>query len=345
MDVQEYLRSVESAPPGPVTLFCPYKATGAREPSYEPLLAERAIDRVVVLYVEPSMKDMAYNAYFADEADPREIVSVAETLPFLSERRIIVVRRAERYLLESACGPLLAYIGNPCTSTLLLLVADSIDKRSKFYKTCDAAGAVVPCRQLSNAEVVAWINEEIKGRQKKITPAAVQALIARAGTRLGDVQNALHVVCDYVGTGKNIEEEDVETACSDVAEEKVWTLTDAIADSDSDTALRALRELLDMGVNEFQIMGSLNWLLKSAHAVAAETPGLARMSKFVRQKVRPLAQKLGVKKVRDAFSICMDTEILLRSSHVDRALALELLVIKLAASTRRPVGTRQTADR
>ena len=136
-----------------------------------------------------------------------------------------------------------------------------------------------------------------------------------------------------------------ETACADVAEERVWTLTDAIADSDVGTALRTLRELLDMGVNEFQILGSLNWLLKSAYAVAAKTRGLPRMSSFVARKVAPLAQKIGEEKMRDAFGICMDTEILLRSTHVDRALALELLVTKLAAPTARQARARQTAER
>lgn len=346
MDVQEFLHRIESAPPGPVTLFCPHKAQGAREASYEPLLAERAIERVVALYVDPSLKDMAYNAYFADEADPAEIVSVAETLPFLSERRIVVVRRAERYhLSESTSGPLLAYLGNPCPSTLLLLVADTMDRRSKFYRACDAAGGVVSCPKLSRNDVGIWINEEARTRQKRLSPEAVDALIDRAGTRLGDVYNALHVVCDYVGANPVIQAGDVETACSDVAEEQIWTLTDAIAASDTHEAVRALRELLDLGMNEFQIMGSLNWLLKSAHAVASQTPGLARMSSYVARKVGPLARKLGPEKVRDAFNLCMDAEILLRSTHVDRALALELLVIKLAAPAQRRAGAPQAAGR
>ncbi|MFO7973322.1 MAG: DNA polymerase III subunit delta [Candidatus Hydrogenedentota bacterium] len=345
MNVQEFLQNIENAPPGPVTLFCPHKSDKAREASYEPLLAERAIERVVTLYLDPTLKDMAYNAYFADEADPAEIVSVAETLPFLSERRFVVVRRAECYLSESHCGPLLTYLGNPCESTVLLFVADTIDRRSKFYRACKALGSVVPCPKLRQNEVRIWINAEAKTRQKRIAPEAVQALIDRAGTRLGDVQNALNVVCDYVGTKQLVEAEDVKAACSDVAEEQIWTLTDAIAASDTQKAVCALRELLDLGLNELQILGTLNWLLKSAHAVAARTPGLPRMSKFVARKVEPLANKLGPEKVRDAFSLCMEAEIMLRSTHVDTGLALELLVIKLAAPTTRRKRAPQSAKR
>lgn len=343
MNVQEFLQNIENAPPAPVTLLCPYKGQGAREASYEPLLAERAIDRVVALYLDPTMKDMAYAAYFADEADPSEIVSVAETLPFLTERRIVVVRRAERYLAESNCGPLLTYLSNPCTSTLLLFVADTIDRRSKFYRACNKLKAVVPCPRLRESDVKLWIAQEAKKRQKRIRADAIQALIERSGTRLGDVFNALNLVCDYVGDKLEVDAEDVKAACSDVAEEQIWTLTDAIAASDTKKAVRALRELLDLGLSEFQILGSLNWLLKSAHAVAAKTPGLPRMSKFVARKVEPLAQKLGPEKVRDAFSLCMEAEIMLRSTHVDPALALELLVVKLAAPRTRHRRTSQAA--
>ena len=345
MDIQEFARSIETSPPGPVTLFCPHRGPRAREASYEPLLAERAIERIVALYIEPGMRDMAYNAYFADEADPAEIVSVAETLPFLSERRIVVVRRAERFLSEAAAGPILAYLGNPCPSTLLLFVADSMDRRSKFYKTCDAAGAVVPCPQLRDTEVTLWVHTEVGTRGKNIHVEAVKRLVERTGLRLGDVQNAIHLVCDYVGGKDSIDVEDVEAACADVAEEHVWTLTDAIAASDVGAALRTLRELLDMGVSEFQILGSLNWLLKNTYAVAAKTPSLPRISRFVARKVSPLAHKFGEEKMRDAFSICMDTEILLRSTHVDRALAMELLVTRLAAPVARPARPRRSATR
>ncbi len=334
MNVQEFLQHIENAPPGPVTLFCPDKAPRAREATYEPLLAERAIERVVAQYLDPNAKDMAYSAYFADETEPGEIVSEAETLPFLSERRIVVVRRAERYIAESACKPLLKYIGNPCEFALLLLVADSIDKRCKFYRACDAAGGVVSCPQLQDGEVKLWIREEVKLRDKKIESAAVDALFDRAGKRLGDVNNAIQVVCNFVGARTDIRGEDVEIACADVAEEQIWTLTDAIAASDTHAAVRALRDLLDMGMSEFQIMGSVNWMLKTAHAIAVKSPGLSRVKNYVVRKTTPLAHKLGPERIRRAFSLCMDTEILLRSTHVDRALALELLVVKLAAPTK-----------
>ncbi|MBI5095821.1 MAG: hypothetical protein HZB26_25735 [Candidatus Hydrogenedentes bacterium] len=63
------------------------------------------------------------------------------------------------------------------------------------------------------------------------------------------------------------------------------------------------------------------------------------VEKIVAKKVAPLSRKLGVAKLRSAFRLCIQTELMLRSTGVDRALALELLVIRLAA----PMPRRKSA--
>jgi DNA polymerase III delta subunit len=140
------------------------------------------------------------------------------------------------------------------------------------------------------------------------------------------------LVCNYVGNETIIQETDVHAACADVAEEEVWTLTDAIAASDTGKALLTLRTILDRNTSEFEILGTITWLIKTAYFTA--TANAARVKPFLAQKVRPLAEKLGKEKFRDAFALCMNTEVMLRSTGVDRTLALELLVIKLAAPRR-----------
>jgi len=65
-------------------------------------------------------------------------------------------------------------------------------------------------------------------RGKKIEYAATSEIVRRSGLHLSDVNNALNVVVSFVGDSPVIREQDVVKACADVAEEEVWTLTDAI---------------------------------------------------------------------------------------------------------------------
>ena len=335
MNVGEFNDAIGSSPPAPVYLFCPFKGPKSKAPSFEPLLAQRAIERAVQVLVEPTLRDLCYNVYYADEADPAEIASVAQTFPFLAERRVIVVHDAEHYESEAEAGPLLGYLAAPCDTTVMLLVAARLDKRSKFYKACEKGGVVVECAELRERDLALWIHNEVRVRGKAIEPDAVEGIMARAGTRLSDVNNAIQLVCGYIGSEGTVRAEHVRAACADVAEEEIWALTDSIAASNTQEAVRVLRQLLELGKSEFEIMGMVNWLLKSAYAVAAGNGPEFKLNPFVARKVGPLANKLGLEKIRDAFALCMDTEILFRTTGVDRALALELLVIKLSASRSR----------
>lgn len=333
MNVTEFLKTIGKDAPAPVYLFCPDKAPRAREASFEPLLAHRAVDRMVAHYVEPGMRDLSYSSYHADETPVGEVVSVARTYPFLSERRVLVVYGVERYELETHTKPLIEYLAAPCETTILLLVANRIDRRLKLFKACEKNGMVVGCPELRENEAEAWARDEIKQRGKRIEAEALKLLVKRTGTSLGDVNNAIELLCNYVGHADTIGESDVDAACADVAEESVWSLTDAIAASDTRKAMESLRAVIDLGKNEFEILGSINWLLKSAYLVATNND---RLAPFLANKIRPLAVKLGKQKLRDAFSLCMNAEIMLRSTGVDRALALEMLVIKLAAPRNPP---------
>ena len=339
MNVQQFLDEFDASALGPVYLFCPGKAPRAKTATFEALLAARAADTITKVAVDPANRDLAYAAYYADDTSPAEVVLDAQTLPFLADRRVIVVRGAERYNSEAAAGPLLDYLASPNESTLLLMIANKIDKRTKFYKACQKSGQVIECPALVHGEVLQWLRKEARSRGLSIDSEAANALVDRSGTHLSDVENALTNVINFAGEGVDaINAEDVNAACADVAEEEIWALTDAIAASRPGDALVAFRRLSDLGKHPDEIIGTINWLLKSAYTIAV-AEGEPAISRFVARKVGPLSQKLGVAKLRAAFALCTDTQFMTRNTGVDSALALELLVVKLAM----PAARRKSA--
>lgn len=335
MLARELLPKIGSDILPPVILLCPGTAPFNKE-AWEPVMAERVVDAIVQHYVDPSLRDLAYSVFYADETDAGHIVLEAQTLPFLAERRVIIVRNAARYAdmsgeKGSSLAPIIEYLKSPNDATLLVFVANRVDKRKKFFTGCKAAGEIVECPQLEDGEMSAWIREEAGKLGKRIEPAAVEELIARAGGRLGDVSNALTLVSNFVGaTTPGIRAEDVVAACADVAEESIWNLTDAIANSDSAAALRTLHQLLDLGRSPDEILGTINWLLENAYHAAPETPFEVK-SKYVGRKVAPLLKKLALPKLRDALTLVTKTHFLTRTTGTDKELLLEVLVTRLSA--------------
>ena len=62
-------------------------------------------------------------------------------MPFMSERRLVIVRHAEKM---SAAGQtvLAEYAEDPSPSTVLVLVASKADKRTRLYKAVEKTGQV-----------------------------------------------------------------------------------------------------------------------------------------------------------------------------------------------------------
>ncbi len=331
VSVLEFLGSLDPAAFAPVYLIGPGKAPRAKASTFEPFLAEKAAEAIVSAGVDPSLRDMALATYYADETDVRAIVNEARTMPFLTERRVVVVRNAERYQTENTGAAMVAYIDSPNDTTVLVLVADELDKRTKFYKTCEKRATIVECPALNSSDAVRWLNAEVKSLGRRIEQRAANDLVNRAGTRLSDVNNALTLVLNFIGEGDvPITEEAVRAACADVAEEEIWSLTDAIAGSQVGKALASLRALLDLGKHPDEIIGTINWLLKNAYLVAThgEDGGIGT---FQAQKVRPLVAKFGkTDRLTKAFALCTDTQFAMRTTGVDGPLAVELLVVKLA---------------
>lgn len=331
MTYHEFVKAFDPTAPKPIYLLGPHKAPRARAASFEPILADRAAKLITDALVEPSLRDMAYGAFYADESDPAAIAADAQTMPFLAERRVILLRGADRFASETAGKPLLRYLEDPSPSTVIILIAERIDKRSKMYKAAEKHGEIVACGELDARALEDWLNAEAAASSKTIDRDAVREILVRAGGGLSEVQNAFTLASGFSGGEERITQKHVIAACADVAEDQVWALTDAIASSNTREAMRVLRSFYDLGKSEFELMGTINWLLKTAYAVASAEPNDPFLRSFPAKKCQPLVEKLGMVKIQAAFHLIVEADFMLRSTGVDRRLALELLVIKLAA--------------
>lgn len=333
MQVREFLAQLGKAPPAAVYLFCPSKA--GKTPSYEPFLVEQAFKALTDQYVDPSLRDLSYASYFADETPPAEIVDNAQTVPFLSEKKVVLVRRAEEYMTRRSPGALSRYIASPSNHTILAFAADAVDRRKEFMKACEKDAVIVESPQLQEKDVILWARAAVEKRGKNIDASGVTALVHRAGLFLSDVNNAVNQVCDFTGSKQSITRADVEKACSEAGEEDVWAMVDAIAKADTGEALRIYHRLVEPGKNEIQLLATINWMVKSAYGVAAGGEAAASVKGFTAQKLDSLAKAVGKKGIIRFFGLCMETDMMLRSTGAKKSLPLELLIIKLCNSDTR----------
>jgi len=95
-------------------------------------------------------------------SDPvQAAIAAAEQLPMMSERRVVRIKDFAK-LREADDEVLIRYLNNPVASTVMIFIADELDKRKKGTKTLLDKCAVVEFSPLKDAEAKAWARTRLK---------------------------------------------------------------------------------------------------------------------------------------------------------------------------------------
>lgn len=212
----------------------------------EELLLERAVHRLRSRLAEHADLDFNYVAFDGDAADPDEIVAAANTMPFMSERKLVVVRDVDR-MPAAAQAVLAAYASDPSPFACLVLTAGKVDKGSKLYKAVAAAGAVAEYTAPKRDGYVPWVADLFREHGKTVGADAAEVLVRAVGRDLRRLSVEVEKVCAYSGDATTLTRDDIEAVMSTTAPTSVFDFLDAVGARDCRTALRVLSDLLEEG--------------------------------------------------------------------------------------------------
>lgn len=153
------------------------------------------------------------------------------------------------------------------TGNHLILVATSLDKRAKLYKTIASQGLLINCevprgerkvdREAQAAVIQDCINGVLKTSDKKMDAAARKALLELTGFDPRLVVNNLEKLIDYVGARPVIAAADVTGLLQRTRKDPIFELTGAIGRRSLDQALFYTRSLLADNLQPLQLLGAI----------------------------------------------------------------------------------------
>ena len=94
---------------------------------------EKVLDRIREDFIPESVRDFNLELCYGGEIDPAEIINRAQTLPFMAQNRLIIVRRIEEFS-PGQLDTFLPYLEDPAPSTCLIFISSRTDFKRKFYK-------------------------------------------------------------------------------------------------------------------------------------------------------------------------------------------------------------------
>lgn len=146
----------------------------------------------------------------------------------------------------------------------LVISASKVDRRSAFYKACQAHGEVsefgVPEKSYEQEKYAAeMVNALLRDAGLKATRGAVSDIVGKIGGQSRLIYQEVEKLRNYIGDRKEVTEEDVRQIVSPSRETAGWDLADALGERNIVKALDTLRQLLFQGEKAFVlIMGLQN---------------------------------------------------------------------------------------
>lgn len=265
-----------------------------------------------------------------------EIIDLAETLPFLADRRVIFISNSG--LFKSGGEKMAEYLASPCETTLFVFTESEVDKRSKLFKTVQSKGCAAEFAAQDENTLKRWISGIVKREGKSITESTVQLFLTKTGTDMENIRMELEKLLCYCMDKDAIEAADVESICTNRISNHIFDMINAIADRQTPKALQLYYDLLALKEPPMRILFLIarqcNILLQVKELKAKGCDNKTISSKigippFIAGKNAAQAARFKTSVLKNAVIQCVEAEEAIKTGKMNDTLSVELLILSV----------------
>lgn len=259
-----------------------------------------------------------------------ELISSLEGYPFMSEKRMTVVREfyPKQDFFKSG---LKAYLEDPFSQSILAILNEKpCDALKKFGSVC-----VVDCAKADTALLVKWIKAECARCDVVIQAETAKILSEYCLSDMTRIETETAKLIAYVGAGQEITKNDVDTMVARETESKIYEMTDYIGKKQFDKALSVIKEMLFKGETEQRLIISIyNYYRRLLHAAISDlsTEEIAKVfgvKEFAIRKTKEQASMFKKRALKSAVDALADADYRIKSGLCDADDMMFLTIFKI----------------
>jgi len=306
----------------------------------EEFLIQEAVDLIISKAVDPGARDFNFNTVYCKGSSGNEIVNLAQTYPFMSERRLVIAKEIEA-LKAADLEELISYLLSPSSSTCLIMIANQprYDKKS-VTAPVEAGGAVVRFYSIRDQDILPWIDNWARQRGLSIQRDAAQYVWQTLGNDLQAITNELQKATIYIKDRKNIIYDDVKAVVGDFREYTPFDLAAALGAKNREKAFLILSRLVQEGEAPVGLLGSIAWNFRRLMQVkAAEFSGMGLEEGIKRLRppvifhqaaaFKAQVRSYSLAELEMAFEVLLNADKAMKSSGIGGRLVLERMIMRL----------------
>ena len=279
---------------------------------------------------------MNYNYFEGKGPDVKEIISLADTMPFFAERRLVLID-GSGFFKSSAPEELVNYIPEIPESTCMVFVESEVDKRNKLYKKVKDNGYAAELKKQDADQLMRWAAGILAKEGRKIRPGDMELFLTKTGTDMGNIRMELEKLISYTLGREVITDEDVLAVCTVQVTNRIFEMVSAIVNRQPRKAMDLYEDLLTLKEPPMRILfliaRQFNQLLqvKDLMGKGMDKGTIAsklKMQPFVVGKTMPQARQFGREPILSYVEFCVETEEAVKSGRLQDRLAVELLITR-----------------
>ncbi|MCI8835759.1 MAG: DNA polymerase III subunit delta [Ruminococcus sp.] len=289
----------------------------------------------------PEGDTMNYAYYEGKGIEVREIIDLAETMPFFAERRLLVLENSG--LFKSGGAELADYLKEMPETTSFLFVEDEVDKRSKLYKAVKTKGRAVELATQEETVLKQWIAGRVKKEKKQITGTAVIYFLDKVGTDMENIDKELEKLFCYAYERDVITKEDIDAVCVTQISNHIYQMIDAMAEKKQKKALELYDELIVLEekptrilyhmIRQYRTLFEVKQLLKRGYN-RKEIASKAGLHPFAAGKYMEQSKRFHTKDLRDIMEDAAEMQQSIRTGQLAERLAVEMFLVKYSSLRR-----------
>jgi DNA polymerase-3 subunit delta len=245
---------------------------------------KRALDELLPPEVDRALALGEYDGTQSEDQGGPTFATVMDdlaTLPFLAERRVVLVRDADKFV--SACRDKLeSYLKAPSPTGTLILECRSLPKNTRLYKAAGAGGRLHECKKLVGRDLIDFVFAEAQARGKRIDYPAAARLAGLIGPEQGALSAEVEKLSLYAADCTSITIDDVAELVGQSREEKIFAVMDAAGTADLPTALRLWDQVLTTDpAAVYRAVGGMAYVVRrwlAAHQMLSDGLPLAQVA-------------------------------------------------------------------
>lgn len=306
------------------------------EEAYLKLFYKKRIMKVFGADDESNTMNVAY--FTGKDIDVKEIISLADTMPFFADYRTIIV--SDSGFFKSSQDELADFIKNSLPDTTRMLFVESeVDKRSKMFKAIKEHGTDVEFTQQTEESNRKWVMKLLKGDNKNMEPSVIAYFLQKTGNDMANIRTEYDKLISYALNKDVITKDDVDAIVTVRLQDRVFVMLDSMSEKNQKKALHLYYELLALKTPPYKILSLITTrfndmlIVKELKVKGYDKSGITNKMGYGNntwrtEKLIANASHYSLKTLKEALFECAEFDEKIKTGQITDKLAVEMLIVK-----------------